>query len=387
MLKRGLEVSERSKLIVQSEIRNMTLECTRVGGINLAQGVCDLEVPDVVIEGAYEAMRQGFNMYTRYDGLPVLRQAIAHKFRSSTAWRSTRKGRSWRRPEPPVRSTAPAWRLLNPGDEVIILEPFYQYHVNTLLAVGAVPVCYALRPPDWSFDIDEIQALVTDRTKAIVVNTPSNPCGKVFSKAELRAIADLCVDNDIFLFTDEIYEYFVYDGLRHLSPGSFDDMRDRTIIISGYSKTFSITGWRIGYCVCDRRWAQMIGYINDLVYVNAPAPLQVGVAKGIMELPSSYYEGIAVDYQRRRDRMVAALRRAGLEPHVPSGAYYILADVSSLGKGSSKEAAMEVLRTKGIASVPGSAFYLNGGGEDLVRFCFAKKDEVLDRACAQLTRC
>ncbi len=139
--------------------------------------------------------------------------------------------------------------LLNPGDEVIVLEPFYQYHVNTLLAVGAIPVCFALRPPDWSFDIDEMQKLVTARTKAIVVNTPSNPCGKVFAKAELRAIADLCIDNDIFLFTDEIYEYFVYDGLKHLSPGSFDDMRDRTIIISGYSKTFSITGWRIGYCV------------------------------------------------------------------------------------------------------------------------------------------
>jgi aminotransferase len=379
-----LDVSERSKLIVQSEIRNMTLECNRVGGINLAQGVCDLEVPVVVIEGAYDAMRQGINMYTRYDGLPVLREAIAHKFRTFNKMEVDPEGEIVASAGATGAFYCTCMALLNPGDEVIVLEPFYQYHVNTLLAVGARPVCYALRPPDWSFDIQKIQELVTDRTRAIVVNTPSNPCGKVFTKQELRAIGDLCIDNDIFLFTDEIYEYFVYDGLRHLSPGSFDDMRDRTIIISGYSKTFSITGWRVGYCVCDKRWAQMIGYVNDLVYVNAPAPLQVGVAKGIMELPSSYYRGIAVDYQMRRDKMVSALREAGLEPHVPSGAYYILADVSSLGMDSSKEAAMEILRSKGIASVPGSAFYMNGGGEDLVRFCFAKKDEVLARACGLL---
>ncbi len=182
MQRRRLEVSDRSKLIVQSEIRNMTLECTRVGGINLAQGVCDLEVPDVVIEGAYEAMRQGFNMYTRYDGLPVLRQAIAHKFRHFNRMEVDPEGEIVASAGATGAFYCACMALLNPGDEVIILEPFYQYHVNTLLAVGAIPVCYALRPPDWSFDIDGIQALITDRTKAIVVNTPSNPCGKVFTQ-------------------------------------------------------------------------------------------------------------------------------------------------------------------------------------------------------------
>jgi aminotransferase len=379
-----LEFSDRSKLIVQSEIRNMTMECTRVCGINLAQGVCDMDVPRVVVEGAHEAMKAGINAYTRYDGLPEIRKAIASKFHDFNKVKIDAEKNIIVSSGATGAFYSACMALLNPGDEVILLEPFYQYHLNTILAIGAVPVFCRMQLPDWTLDEEEIKAAVTPRTKAIVVNSPGNPSGKVFTKAEMEMLGDICLERDLFLLSDEIYEYFIYDGRKHVSPISVEKLRERAIVISGYSKTFNITGWRIGYCVCDERWAQMIGYVSDLVYVCAPAPLQVGVAKGIRELPPSYYKGIADEHQLKRGRMVSALRDAGLEPHVPHGAYYILADVSSVKGKNSKEKAMEILRRTGVASVPGSAFYAHGGGEDLVRFCYAKKDEVLDDACRRL---
>ncbi len=384
LMGKNLDYSDRSRLIVQSEIRNMTLECSRVGGINLAQGVCDLDVPSVVIDSAYQAMREGTNQYTRYDGLPIIRDAIAHKFRTYNHADID--------PERNIIVSAGATgafysaclALLNLGDEVIVFEPFYQYHVNTLLAVGAVPTFVNMRAPDWRIDMDEVRAAIGPRTRAMIINTPGNPSGKVFTRSELEEIGGICEQSDLFLFSDEIYEYFVYDGREHVSPWSIPSLRDRTIVISGYSKTFSITGWRLGYCMCDERWAQMIGYMNDLVYVCAPAPLQVGVAEGILNLPASFYEDIAVTYQRKRDDMVSSLRAAGIEPYVPHGAYYILADVSDVPGASSRQKALHLLNHRKVASVPGSAFYAHGGGENLVRFCFAKKDEVLSRACMSL---
>ena len=382
----NLRVSDRSKLIVQSEIRNMTIECNRIKGINLAQGVCDLDVPEQVIQGAADGMKEGYNLYTRYDGLPIIREALAKKISSFNGINAD--------PESNIIVSAGAtgafyctcMALLNPGDEVIVIEPYYGYHVNTLLAVGVVPVFARLDPPDWKLSTEKLAALVTERTRAIVVNTPGNPSGKVFSREEIGELADFAVEQDIFIFTDEIYEYFVFDGKKHISPGSLPKIADRTITISGYSKTFSITGWRIGYCVAQEEWARMIGYVNDLVYVCAPSPLQVGVAKGVESLPYSYYEGVCRSYEEKRGQICDTLHEAGLEPYVPQGAYYVLADVSSVpGKGS-KEKAMEILRRTGIASVPGSAFYHDDAGENLVRFCFAKRDGVLDRACEQLGR-
>jgi aminotransferase len=379
-----LGYSDRSGLIVQSEIRNMTLDCTRLGGINLAQGVCDLDVPQIVIDSACDAMRDGTNQYTRYDGLPIIREAIAHKFKVFN--------RATIDPERNIIASAGATgafystclALLNPGDEVIVLEPFYQYHVNMLLAVGAVPRYVSMRAPDWHIDMDEVRSALSPRTMAMIINTPGNPSGKVFTRSELEAIADICEQADIFLFSDEIYEYFVYDGREHISPWSIPSLRERTVVIGGYSKTFSITGWRLGYSVCDERWAQMIGYVNDLVYVCAPAPLQVGVAEGILKLPQDYYENIARTYEKKRDEMVSSLRAAGMEPLVPHGAYYILADVANIPGMTSRDKALYILNERKVASVPGSAFYANGGGEDLVRFCFAKKDEVLNQACMNL---
>jgi aminotransferase len=385
MVGKKLTMSDRSQLIVQSEIRNMTIECAKVKGINLAQGVCDLDLPGPVGQGAKQAIDDGINHYTRYDGLPVIRQAIARKFRDFNRLDID--------PESEVIVTSGATgafysaclALVNPGDEVIVMEPYYGYHVNTILACAAQPVFLRLRPPHWEIDEEALRNLVTKRTKAIVVNTPMNPSGKVFTPAEIETLADFVLQNNLFLFSDEIYEYFVYDGLKHVSPFCVKRTRDRTVLIGGYSKTFAITGWRIGYAVSDARWAQTIGYVSDLVYVCAPAPLQVGVAQGIKELTEEYYENVATIYQQKRDRIVAALREGGLEPHVPQGAYYVLADVSHLpGKGS-KAKALHILKKTGVAGVPGCAFYHDDGGEDLIRFCFAKRDDVLEDACRRLS--
>lgn len=380
----ALELSTRHEWVMQSEIRNMSIECDRMGGINLSQGVCDTEVPPVVRQGAQSAIDEGINIYTRYDGLGELRKAIAAKQKIFTGLEMD--------PEREIIVSAGATgalycaclALLNPGDEVIVFEPYYGYHISTLVATQAVPVYVQLLPPTWSFDFASLEKAVTSRTKAILINTPANPSGKVFSREELENLAAFASEHDLFVFTDEIYEHFLYDGHRHIPPATLPGMRERTITISGLSKTFSITGWRIGYCLCDARWAQTIGYFNDLVYVCAPAPLQIGVARGLEALGSDYYDSLSRDYAGKRDRICLALRKAGLNPHVPQGAYYVLADISGLPGKNSKEKTMHLLKKTGVASVPGEAFYDGGGGENLARFCFAKEDAVLEEACKKL---
>ncbi len=381
-----LSVSKRSGLIIQSEIRNMSIECDMVGGINLSQGVCDLDLPAPVRLGAQEAMEAGINHYTRYDGLPELRDAIAAKLRRHNAMNVD--------PERNIIVSAGAtgalysacMGLLDAGDEVILFEPYYGYHVNTLLAVNAMPVYATLSPPDWAFDLSELEGLVTSKTKGIMINTPANPTGKVFSRSELQGLAEFALRHDLFIFTDEIYEYFVYDGLAHISPATLPEIWDRTISIGGHSKTYSITGWRIGYCVCDEKWKDLIGYVNDLIYVCGPAPLQLGVAKGIEKLGDDYYQALCKEYQHKRDLLCTTLSRTGLTPFVPEGSYYVLADVGSIPGRTSKEKAMYLLNRTGVASVPGEAFYHNQGGENLVRFCFAKRNEILNEACERLLK-
>ena len=362
----------------------MSIECDQVNGINLSQGICDLELALPVQQGAQDAISQGQNHYSRYDGTPELREAIARKMRQYNHIQTD--------PEQNVivsgGSTGAFYSaclaLLNPGDEVILFEPYYGYHVNTLLAVDAVPVYATLKPPNWDFDPDELERVVTPRTRGIMINTPANPSGKVFSRAELEWLADFAVRHQLFVFTDEIYEYFVYDGREHISPGSLEAIADQTITISGYSKTFSITGWRIGYAVCHKDWAQMIGYINDLVYVCGPTPLQAGVARGINELTPDYYTGLCSEYLQKREKICRALTQVGLTPNVPQGSYYVLADASQLPGATSKEKAMYLLNRTGVATVAGSAFYASGQGENQVRVCFAKSEEVLEEACQRL---
>lgn len=382
----SLAISSRSSQMVQSEIRNMSIECDRVGGINLSQGICDLELPLPVRLGAQDAMIQGINHYTRYDGRLELRQAIAEK--------AIKYNHIQADPETNVvvssGSTGAFYcaclALLNPGDEVIIFEPYYGYHINTLIAANVVPIYVPLEPPDWSFSMQDLEKIISPRTKGIMVNTPANPCGKVFSQGELEKIADIAVRHELFVFTDEIYEYFVYDGRKHISPGSIPSIADQTITISGYSKTFSITGWRIGYAVCNEQWAQMIGYVNDLIYVCAPAPLQLGVARGINELPVEFYTALCEQYYAKRNKLCHTLTDIGIKPFVPQGAYYVLADAGWLPGETSKDKAMYLLQKTGVATVPGDAFYSEHRGQNLVRLCYAKDDAVIDEACQRLQK-
>ncbi|HET7909587.1 MAG TPA: aminotransferase class I/II-fold pyridoxal phosphate-dependent enzyme [Nitrospira sp.] len=380
----GIETNQRMAQLGHSEIRAMTVACAAAGGLNMAQGVCDTPVPPLVLAAASEAMAQGKNTYSRFDGLPELRSALARKLSRDNDIQAD--------PETEITVSAGATgafhaaclALLNPGDEVIVFEPYYQYHVSALLAVEAVPVIARLAPPDWTLTPEAVERSITARTKAIIVNSPGNPSGKVFTTAELEAVAHIAAAHDLLVFTDEIYEYFVYDGRRHVSMASLPGMADRTITIGGYSKTFSITGWRIGYSVAAPRWTQAIGAMNDLLYVCAPTPLQAGVAAGIEQLPDSFYRQLAKEYQQKRDRFCTALAQAGLPPAVPQGAYYVLADASRLPGTNGKDRAMHVLTNVGVAGVPGEAFFSGGEGSRYIRFSYAKIDADLEEACRRI---
>ena len=379
-------LNQRMAGLAHSEIRAMTQACVQAKGLNMAQGVCDTPVPPTVLRAAAQAMEQGKNVYSRFDGLPELRQAIARKLAQYNGIVAD--------PETDVTVSAGATgafhcaclALLDPGDEVILFEPYYQYHISALLAVEAVPVVVKMRDPDWSFSGADIEHVITPRTRAIIVNSPGNPSGKVFSRNELENIAAIAQQHDLFVLTDEIYEYFLYDGRTHVSLATLPGMADRTITLGGYSKTFSITGWRIGYSVAAARWAQAIGAMNDLLYVCAPTPLQAGVAAGIQELPNSFYRDLARDYQQKRDRFCQALAKAGLTPSIPQGAYYVLADASRLPGTTGKARAMFLLETIGLAGVPGEAFYSGPEGTQFIRFSYAKIDSDIDDACRRLAR-
>jgi len=380
----GLALSKRTAQITQSEIRVMSVECARVGGINLAQGVCDTELPAPVGAGAKEAIDRGENSYTRYDGVDELREGIAAKLRGYNGIIADPATQIIVSSGSTGALYAACLALLDPGDEVVLFEPYYGYHLNTLLAVDAVPAYVTMRAPDWTFSPDDLERVVTSRTRGILVNTPANPSGKVFSRAELEWVRDFAVRHDLFVFTDEIYEYFLYDGREHISPATLPGMEERTITISGLSKTFAITGWRIGYTVSHERWATVIGYMSDLVYVCAPAPLQWGAAKGLHDLSPEFYRHLTAEYAAKRDRICAALDRAGLTPCSPQGAYYILADASRLPGATSKEKAMHLLARAKVATVPGEAFYHGSDGDNLLRFCYAKTDAELDEACRRI---
>jgi aminotransferase len=372
--------------LAQSEIRAMTQACVRAKGLNMAQGVCDTPVPPIVLQAAERAIRDGYNVYTRFDGLPELRHAIAEKLAGYNGITAD--------PEKEIVVSTGATgafhcaceAVLNPGDEVLLFEPYYQYHISALLAVEAVPVIVKMNTPGWTYTQEQLEQAITPKTKAIIVNSPGNPSGKVYTSAELEGIAECACRHDLFVFTDEIYEYFLYDGRQHVSLATLPDMAERTITIGGYSKTFSVTGWRIGYCVAAERWAQAIGAMNDLLYVCAPAPLQLAVAVGINQLPHEFYRDLVRSYQRKRDRFCGALAKAGLRPSLPDGAYYVLADVSSLPGSTGKARALYLLDKTGVAGVPGEAFFSGPAGAGFIRFSYAKTDEDLETACQRIQR-
>lgn len=375
--------SQRTAQLVQSEIRAMTRACTERGGINLGQGICDVPTPDPIKEAAIAAIRDDRSIYTRYDGDASLREALARK--------AKRDGGVSIDPETEAIVTigasgafaATLMALCNPGDEIVIFEPFYGYHVNTALVAGLVPRIVPLSAPDFAIDFAAVEAAISPRTRAMVVCTPCNPSGKVFTRDELAKLLALCERHDLVLITDEVYEYIVYPGAEHVSPLSLPGARARTVAIGSFSKTYNITGWRIGYCLADAPIAQAIGLVNDLYYVCAPTPLQVAVAHALDTFGPEYYREMSADYLAKRDQFCGVLKEIGLEPIVPRGAYYVLTDVSSVAS-SAKQAAMDILDGAGVAGVAGTAFHADGRGDHLVRFCYAKRQADLDRACDQL---
>lgn len=374
------QISDRLRGLVQSDIRRMSRECERVGGINLGQGICDLPTIPELVEGACDAIASSKATYSKFEGIDLLRERIAKKIATFNRFEVDPA----REIVVTVGSTggfaAAALATLNAGDEVILFEPYYGYHLNTLKVLGIETKYVPLNLPDWSIDFDALRAAFGPKTRGIVVCTPSNPCGKVFTSEELRKIADLCREFNAWCYTDEIYEYIVYDGRRHVSMASVD--RDVTITISGFSKTFSVTGWRIGYVAADARVCASIGLVNDLFYVCAPTPLQWGIARAL-EIGEDYYRNLAADYEKKRDLLASALSEGGFRPFVPQGAYYMLAEIPD-GFADSREAAMALIEEAGVASVPGPSFYASDRGDRLLRFCFAKDFAALEDACGRL---
>lgn len=350
----------------------------------MGQGICDVPTPALVKEAATQAITDNRSTYTRYDGEAALREALAWKLEAHNGIVAN--------PETEIVVTlgasgafaATLTALFDPGDELLMFTPFYGYHVNTARVSGVVPVFVALQPPSFSLDLAQIRAAITSRTRAILINTPVNPSGKVFTVTELDALAALCIEHDLLCVTDEVYEYMVYPGHTHVSIATRPGMSARTVTMGSYSKTFSITGWRIGFATAQAQLAEPIGLSNDLQAVCAPAPLQHAVAAGIRGLPAAFYREMAVKYLAQRDQFCGVLSEIGLDPIVPDGAYYVLADISSLRAPTPRDAAMQLLREAGVAGIAGSAFFPGASGDQLLRFCFAKQPADLDRACEAL---
>lgn len=380
-----MKLSQRSGTIEQSHIRSMTRACNALNGINMAQGVCDLEVPSVVIEGAYAAMNAGVNIYTPTEGLPRLRSAIANKMKHFYNVEIA--------PEQVLVSDGATgafytacMALLNPGDEVILFEPYYGYHRSTLTSLGAVPTFVRLEAPEWKLEIEALEAVITPKTRAMVICNPANPSGKVYTREELEQIGAFAEKHDLIVFADEMYEYFLYGDAVHITALSIPSLRDRCVVLSGFSKVFSITGWRLGYAIAPVSVIEAMAQLNDLIYVCAPAPLQIGAAVGLEVLGDEYYTELARIHEHKRDLFCDALRDAGLTPSIPNGAYYVMTDVSAVSGSDDFEKAMAILEKTGVASVPGRAFYHDSAGKNMVRFCYSKPLDVLEEAAERIRK-
>ncbi|MBK8248181.1 MAG: aminotransferase class I/II-fold pyridoxal phosphate-dependent enzyme [Gemmatimonadetes bacterium] len=377
--------AQRAATFTESVIREMTRVAAQYGAINLAQGFPDFPMPAPMKEAACAAINGDINQYAVTWGAPALRVAIAEKYHR---WYDMTVD-----PDRELTVTCGATEamaavflaLIDPGDEVIVFEPFYENYGPDAILAGAKPVFVPLEWPDWRFDPDRLRAAFSNRTKAIVINTPHNPTGKVFSRDELTLIADLCQQHDVWAITDEIYEHIRYQGSHHVLA-TFPGMRERTITISGLSKTFSCTGWRLGFAIAPPRESVAIRKVHDFLTVGAPAPLQQAAAVG-MAFDVDYYNHMAQDYLRRRDRLCAPLAQAGFKFSPPDGAYYILADYSAFSDRGDTEFAMWLTREAGIATVPGSSFHSPGATVPrYIRFVFCKKDDTLDAAAERLLR-
>ena len=369
--------------LVQSDIRAMTRACDRVGGINLGQGICDLPTPPLVRDGAIAAIQARKSTYSLAEGVPELRLAIAEKLARDNELSADPKTEIVVTAGASGAFTAAVHALLDPGDGILLFEPYYGYHLNTAIVAGLEPQFMTLRAPEFALREDDLRAALRPNTRAVVVCTPSNPCGRMFDRRELEMLARVAREHDLFVITDEIYEYIRYDDRVHVSPAAVADLRERTVTIMGLSKTFSITGWRLGYAVAPEPIARAITLVNDLFYICAPTPLQYGVAAGF-RAPRSFFTELAREYAKKRELTCRALDAAGLAPVWPQGAYYVLADVGRMGLPTAREAALALLERTGVATIPGTAFFRGEAGERFVRVCFAKEDDVLEEACRRL---
>ena len=379
------DLSAKTRLFTESVIREMTRRALKSGAVNLAQGFPDFPAPAEIKQAAKRAIDEDYNQYAVTHGSPNFRRAIADKVRSYNAVACD--------PERNITVTCGATEamiatmlaVINPGDEVIIFEPFYENYGPDVILAGATPRYVALRDPDFSIDRAELEAAFSPRTKAVVINTPHNPSGKVFTRAELEAIASLCRRHDALAITDEIYEHIIYGGARHVSIASLAGMAERTVTISGLSKTYSITGWRLAYAIASERITSAIRKVHDFLTVGAPHPLQEAGAFAL-RLPQSFYAELRAMYERKRGALYAALTRAGLKCSNPNGAYYIMAEVGGLGFKDDFAAADFILDEVGVAAVPGSSFYHRPElGYGKIRFTFSKSDETIAKAAERLS--
>lgn len=371
--------------MTESVIREMTRLANKYGAINLAQGMPDFEAPSRVKKAAINAIQNDLNQYELTWGSEKLREAIADKALRINGIKAN--------PETDVTVTCGSTEAMtgsiiavtDPGDEIIVPEPFYENYVPAAIIAGARPRYVALKEPEFKLDEEKLKEAFSSRTKAIIINTPNNPTGKVFTKSELKLVADLCVDYDALAITDEIYEYITYDGRKHISIAALDDMHDRTVTISGLSKTYSVTGWRVGYAIAVKEITDAIRKIHDFTTVCAPTPLQRAGVEAL-KLPLSYYSKLVKGYQERRDFVVKSLRDAGFKPLEPEGAYYVLVDFSSISSMKDIEFAHHLVKDAKVAVVPGSSFYAHMEmARKKVRFNFAKKNQTLHEAMSRLT--
>ena len=378
-------VAQRTVGFTESVIREMTRLCTMYGGINLAQGFPNFAAPAQVKEAAKRAIDADINQYAITWGAKSLRDALSRTYRELYGMQVD--------PETMLTVTCGSTEAMistllaicDPGDEVIVLEPFYENYGPDAAISGAKPVFVPLRPPSFSFDPDELAKAFTTRTRAIIVNTPNNPTGRIFSRAELETIARLCREYDVVAVTDEIYEHIRYDG-EHVPIATLEGMAERTVTISGASKTFSVTGWRVGWIVAPAELTGAIRKVHDFITVGAPAPLQEAIAAAL-DMGRPYYERLSSDYRVRRDHLVRILETAGLAPNMPEGAYYVLCDIRPFGFWDDVAFANWLVREVGVAGVPGSSFFSRRElGRDLIRFTFCKTPDVLDEAGARLAR-
>jgi aspartate/methionine/tyrosine aminotransferase len=382
-----MRLSLKAQSFTESVIREMTRLNLALHGpakaVNFAQGFPDFDPDPRILDAAARALRDGFNQYATTWGAPQLRQAVARKYSAA-----------WGRPVDPETQVTVACgatesmmaamlAAIDPGDEVIVFEPFYENYGPDCVISGASPRYVALRPPDWSFDPEVLGAAFNEKTRAIVVNTPHNPTGKVYTRAELELIAELCIEHDAIAITDEIYEHLVYRG-RHVSIATLPGMAERTITISGASKTYSVTGWRVGWLIAPADLTAGIRKVHDFLTVGAAHPLQVAVAQA-MEFPPSFHVELLGDYQERRDAIVEGLTECGFEASAPDGAYYVMAGIKRFGVEDDVAFARRLIEEVAVATVPASSFYHDPAlGRGYIRFSFPKKLETIDRGLAAL---